>query len=127
MKRDERGQAMVEFALVLPILILLVVGISDVGRLIYSYAHLQMAAQESVRLGGLDKKDQVIKDFAHNYVKLGDTTKLTVNINPPDTSRRSGDYVTVTLSYPFTINTPLISLFFPSPINLETDSTIRVE
>jgi Flp pilus assembly protein TadG len=127
MRKDERGQSMVEMALILPILLLLVVGITDVGRVVYSYAHLQMAAQESVRLGGLDKNDQDITNFADQYVKLGDPSKLIVTITPKDTDRHSGDYVTVQLSYPFTFDTPFISLLFPSPFYIETQSTIRVE
>lgn len=127
MRKDERGQSMVETALLLPVLLLILVGILDFGRLIYSYAHLQMAAQETVRLGGLDKNDQTITDFAHQYVKLGDPAKLQVDITPNDTERHSGDYVTVKLRYPFTLFTPFLSMLLPSPFYIETDSTIRVE
>ncbi|MDP4085047.1 MAG: TadE/TadG family type IV pilus assembly protein [Bacillota bacterium] len=127
MKRDERGQSMVETALLLPVLLLLLVGILDFGRLIYSYAYLQMATQETVRLGGLDKNDQAIIDFAYQYVKLGDSSKLQVEITPNDTERHSGDYVTVKLRYPFTLYTPFLSMLLPSPFYIETDSTIRVE
>lgn len=127
MRQDERGQSLVETALVLPILLLLLVGIIDIGRVIYSYAHLQMAAQETVRLGGLGKNDQTISDFARNYEKLGDPAKLQVDITPSDIERHSGDYVTVKLSYPFSIDTPLISFLFPSPFYITVQSTIRVE
>ncbi|MFJ5714994.1 TadE/TadG family type IV pilus assembly protein [Neobacillus sp. NPDC093127] len=127
MKRDERGQSMVETALLLPIFLLILVGILDFGRLTYSYAHLHMAAQETVRLGGLGKKDTAISSFAHNYVHLGDTTKLQVDIAPKDTVRKSGDYVKVTLRYPFQFYTPFVSKLFPSKFLIETDSTIRVE
>lgn len=127
MRKDERGQALVEMALILPILLLLLVGIIDVGRVIYSYAHLQMAAQETVRLGGLGKNDQAITNFADQYITLGDPTNLKVKITPKDTERHSGDYVTVELSFPFTFNTPFVSQLFPSPFYLDTKSTIRVE
>lgn len=127
MRHDERGQSLVETALVLPILLLLLAGIFDIGRVIYSYAYLQMAAQETVRLGGLGKNDQTISDFARNYVKFGDPAKLQVDITPSDTLRHSGDYVTVQLCYPFSIYTPLISSLFPSPVDIKVESTIRVE
>jgi hypothetical protein len=127
MKKDERGQSMVETALVLPILLLVLVGIIDLGRFVYSYAYLQMAAQETVRHGGLDENDQAITDFAHQYVKLGDSNLLQIDISPNDIARHSGDYVTVKLKYPFTLYTPFISTLFPSPLYIETDSTIRVE
>ncbi|MEH7301785.1 TadE/TadG family type IV pilus assembly protein [Neobacillus drentensis] len=127
MKKDERGQSLVETALIVPIFLLILVGILDFGRVIYSYAHLQMAAQETVRLGGLGKKDADISTFAHQYIHLGDTTKLQVTITPADTVRHSGDYVTVKLKYPMTFLTPMISKFFPSDFAIETSSTIRVE
>jgi Flp pilus assembly protein TadG len=127
MKKDERGQSLVETALLLPVFFLILAGILDFGRVLYSYAHLQMAAQETVRLAGLGEKDQDISTFAHQYVHLGDTTKLQVSVSPTDTNRNSGDYVTVTLTYPYQFFTPLISKLFPSSFTIQTSSTIRVE
>ncbi|RHW43171.1 pilus assembly protein [Neobacillus notoginsengisoli] len=127
MRKDERGQSLVETALVLPLLLLLIVGILDFGRITYSYAHLHMAAQETVRKGGLGKSDAEITAFARNYVHLGDSSKLIVEITPPGTTRKSGDYVKVKLKYPLKLYTPLLSKVFPSPLYAETDSTIRVE
>lgn len=127
MKKDERGQSLVETALLLPIFFLILAGILDFGKVLYSYAHLQMAAQETVRLAGLGEKDQDISTFAHQYVHLGDTTKLQVSVSPTDTNRNSGDYVTVTLTYPYQFFTPLISKLFPSSFTIQTSSTIRVE
>ncbi len=127
MRKDERGQAVVEMALVLPILILLLAGIADLGRMIYSYEQLQMDAQESVRLGGLQKNDASITDFAVHYMDIGDSSQMKVVITPKDTDRHSGDYVTVKLSYPFTFSTPLISKLLSSPFYIESQSTMRVE
>jgi Flp pilus assembly protein TadG len=127
MKKDQRGQSMVETALLLPVFLLIFVGIIDFGRLIYSYAHLQMAAQETVRLGGLGKSDQEITNFAHQYINFSDQTKLTIEISPKDTIRHTGDYVTVKLHYPFKFLTPMISKLFPTTFTIDTDSTIRVE
>src|ERR1043165_3054641 len=47
----QRAQAIVEFALVLPILMLLLVGILEVGRMIYIYAAVNNASREAVRFG----------------------------------------------------------------------------
>jgi Flp pilus assembly protein TadG len=139
MRKDERGQSLVETALVLPLLLLLIVGILDFGRVTYSYAHLQMAAQETVRKGGLGKTDTEITSFAKNYVHLGDSSKLIVEISylsdntlqpvavAPGTKGKSGNYVKVKLKYPLKLYTPLLSSLFPSPLYAETESTIRVE
>jgi len=127
MIKDEKGQSMVEMALLLPILLLLLVGIFDFGRVLYHYMHLHLATQETVRLGGLGKKDTEITNFAKKYVQLGDSTQLKVVISPTESHRKSGQYVTVTLEYPLQIVTPFISSLLPSPIAIKTASTIRVE
>jgi Flp pilus assembly protein TadG len=127
MRRDERGQSLVETALILPVLLLLLVGILDFGRMMYSYAHLHMAAQETVRMGGLGKTDAEITAFARDYVQLKEDGQLSINITPGDSGRDSGDYVTVKLQYPFHFFTPFISSLFSSSLSIKAESTIRVE
>ncbi|MBS8266151.1 pilus assembly protein [Mesobacillus boroniphilus] len=127
MKRDERGQSLVETALILPVLIIILLGIIDFGRIMYSYAHLHMAAQETVRMGGLGKNDTEIVTFAKDYVTLNPIDQLRINISPGDASRDSGDYVTVKLEYPFQFFTPFVSSLFPSSLSIKAESTIRVE
>lgn len=127
MRRDERGQSLVETALILPVFLLLLVGILDFGRMMYSYAHLHMAAQETVRMGGLGKSDSEITAFANDYVQLGEGGHLTINISPGDTARNSGEYVTVTLQYPFDFFTPFVSNLFSTSFTIKAESTIRVE
>ncbi|WLD93939.1 TadE/TadG family type IV pilus assembly protein [Alkalihalobacillus sp. AL-G] len=127
MIKGEKGQSLVEIALVLPVLLLILMGIFDMGRIMYTYMHLQLATQETVRLGGLGEDDATITEFAHDYIHVGDPSHLQVSISPDDSTRESGDYVTVTLEYPVEYITPFISDVLPSPIVLTTDSTIRVE
>lgn len=127
MRRDERGQSLVETALILPVLLLLLVGILDFGRIMYSYAHLHMAAQETVRMGGLGNNDTEITSFAKDYVQLQEVDRLKINISPGDSSRDAGDYVTVKLEYPFQFFTPFVSSLFSSSLSIKAESTIRVE
>ncbi|MDQ2693088.1 MAG: pilus assembly protein, partial [Chloroflexota bacterium] len=52
-----RGQAIVEFAIVLPILLMVLVGVLEVGRMIFIYAAVTNASREAARYGsavGLD-------------------------------------------------------------------------
>jgi len=46
----QRSQSLVEFALIAPILIVLLFGIVDFGRLVYIYATLNQAANEGARV-----------------------------------------------------------------------------
>lgn len=127
MMRNESGQSLVEFALILPILVLLIMGVFDFGRMFYTYTHLHMTTQETVRLGGLGQEDAEIVEFAKNYFHAGDGNDLIIEISPQDTVRKSGEYMTVTLTYPFEYAMPFISNVLPSPYEMTTDSTIRVE
>ena len=49
MKNKTRGQSLVEFALILPILLLLLLGIIEGGRIIWAYITVQNAAREAAR------------------------------------------------------------------------------
>ena len=53
LRRSENGQAMVEMALVLPILLLLVGGIIDFGWLFYNKLALNNAAREGARYAAI--------------------------------------------------------------------------
>lgn len=127
MIRDEKGQSMVELALILPILLILLVGIFDFGRVMYTYMHLHIATQETVRLGGLGKGDAEMTQFAKEYIHIGDSSLLEVSISPSELNRKSGDYVKVTLEYPVEYMTPFVKNLLPSPFKISTESTIRVE
>ena len=49
-----RGQSLVEFALVLPIFLLLLFGLIDGGRLVYHHSVLSQAAREGARLASVE-------------------------------------------------------------------------
>jgi len=49
-----RGQSLVEFALVLPVLLLMVFGLLDVGRYVYMSSVLSQAAREGARVGAVE-------------------------------------------------------------------------
>jgi Flp pilus assembly protein TadG len=49
LKRDDRGAAMVEFAIVLPVLLLILLGIIEFGRAYNAQVSIQAAAREGAR------------------------------------------------------------------------------
>jgi Flp pilus assembly protein TadG len=127
MIKNEKGQSLVEMALVLPVLLWLLVGMFDFGKLFYTYMHLHLATQETVRLGGLGKDDAEISEFARDYVQVEDRSLLQIGISPDSATRDSGQYVTVTLSYPYKFITPGASQLFGDSVDVKTESSIRVE
>lgn len=59
--RRERGQAMVEFALVLPIFLLVLLGVFDFGRAIYAYNAVANAAREGARTAIINQGTDTIR------------------------------------------------------------------
>lgn len=55
--RPFRGQALVEFALALPILLLVVYGLLEVGRMIFMYAAVTTASREAARFASAYGRD----------------------------------------------------------------------
>lgn len=76
------GQGLVEFALILPIILLFIMGIIDFGRIIFVYNQVSSAAREAVRIGVVNPTDCTsMRNTASQSLLL---------INPP---------VTVTIQY----------------------------
>ncbi len=60
--RGDRGQAIVEFALVLPLVVLVTLFAVDVGRLVYTYSSISAAAREGARI--VSTESQLYSDCA---------------------------------------------------------------
>ena len=116
---EDRGSAAVEFALVLPFLILLICGMIDFGRAYNARITLSHAARESVRvwaLGGTDAEATAAATDA--------AVGLTVTSVVPTTCS-FGDPTTVTVTASFAYLTPIIADLSPGLSSLSTDGVMR--
>jgi len=67
-----RGQALVEFALVLPLLVVILLGIFDLGRAVYAFNTVSNAAREATRVAIVDQTVATIQaKAAQRAVSLG--------------------------------------------------------
>lgn len=96
------GQATVEMAMVLPLLIWLLVGLVDVARMANAYLIIQHASREAVRLGITGASDSSVAQRALAASTTLDTTRLTVTISPSGT-RNTGSDVTVRINYSYQV------------------------
>ena len=71
-----RGQALVEFALVLPIFILLLVAIFDLGRAVFAYNTLTNAAREGARMA-------IVNQYQPSIVARAKQSTAIVELNDP--------------------------------------------
>jgi Flp pilus assembly protein TadG len=84
-RRRERGTAAIEYALVLPAVLLFVLGLMDTGRLIWSYATLSRAVEAAARCAAVNTTQcgtvGQIKTFAvaEAWGMTIDTTAFTVS------------------------------------------------
>jgi len=123
----QKGQALVETALVLPIIILILAGIMDFGLLFNNYLVIANAAREGARSAAVGSSDSSINSLIASMTATLDQTKVKITIAPVDSSRKKGDEVTVTVQYDYTLITPVISAIIPNPVHVKTKTVMRVE
>ena len=123
--RDERGQSLVEFALVLPILALFLLGTIDVGRILWAHNTIAAAARDAARYASVGDANSDLQQ-----VITSETSALqggvSWSVNPADT-RTSGDTVQVSISYPVSLLDPLMAAFLGSHFTVASTVTMRVE
>ena len=133
---DSRGQGIVEFALVLPVMILILLVAVDFGRLAFTYVQVNNAAREAASLASqnIGYGADVLRDRVEHEANLqaqGGKSLLIVDTptcaaaavpRTPGTCpvnvdaaylAGAGHLVTVAVSRPFTFLTPMIGVFFP--------------
>ena len=119
------GQSLVELSLILPVFVMMVMGVVDLGRVFYTYEALANAAREGARycaLHGYDPYQTNVSLGTSDRVlnELGSTVSgVSVTGSPGssvcDTSAiEEGNTLTVSASATFTPITPLIAAFFPN-------------
>lgn len=124
----QKGQSAVEFALILPVLLLLLVGITEFGRLFVTNLTLENAAREGARLGITGASYAEVEARVHDVSVGLDTGLLTVEFDPPlEDNRRRGDVFAVTLRYPFALIVPLMSDIIGQNIELSAAAAMRME
>jgi Flp pilus assembly protein TadG len=104
-RRCERGSAAVEFALVLPVLLLLIFGIIDFGRMLAAKITLTEAAREGARATALISADAGRARVAAATTDLDPA--VTADITDCPTQAGAADDATAIVRYHFTFITPL--------------------
>jgi Flp pilus assembly protein TadG len=130
--RDEDGAAVVEFALVMPILALIVFCILDLGRAFYTVNNLVSAVREGARYGavladpGSTSGQLAIKNRVRTtFPPFGSDTLTNAQIEVVFPETR--DLVTVRVTYPFRPLTPIAEPFGLGTWSIVRQATFRWE
>lgn len=91
--RRARGQSLVEFAVVLPILLLIVAGTLEVGNVLTHYNRVQLAAREAARFGAAGGSDllAIVEDTAQEAMIFDDSHMTVWAIRPTVDTQGSSD------------------------------------
>ncbi len=126
-RRVEAGQAVVELALVVPVLVLLLLGIAEFGRLYGAYLTVEQAAREGARVAALGGSDSDVIQAVDNAASWLDLKQLSVSITPSQGQRLAGQSVTVEVDYRFNFVAPVISSLVGNSILLHSKMIMRIE
>ena len=123
--RGERGATAVEFAFIVPLLIVLVLGIAEFGRAFQVSGTLSAAAREGVRVMALQNDPTAARNAVRSAAPALDpaVTNAQIAITPascPATGTTSTT-VRVTVTYPM----PFLTSFFGDGVTLKGTGVMR--
>jgi len=124
--RRERGQEALEFALIFPILFLILMGIFDMGRVTYYYSLLHNIAREGARYGTVFPDDGAGIQAAIEALAVGvDPATLVITV----TVDEGAGIIQVAVAYDMPLVTPLIGTFFggSNVVPISSQATMRLE
>jgi Flp pilus assembly protein TadG len=124
--KSERGAAMVEFALILPLLMVLVAGLVEIGDALNTYLSVVGASRDVARIGSKGSySDTTLKNLALTDVaRLRDATSLSdITITHLTVDGNNAVKVKVCNRHTLLMNYPLLPL--PNPMNICATTTMR--
>jgi len=118
MMLGRKGQALVEFVLILPILIMLLFAVVDFGRIFVNQSELETS------LGIINDIDRssIDKETIYNEVNKSKKNKIDVSI-----SDVKDGYITITLTRKINIITPGLNLILSSPYEVTASRVVKYE
>ncbi|WP_104524022.1 TadE/TadG family type IV pilus assembly protein [Blastococcus atacamensis] len=121
--RDERGASAVEFAFVVPLLLLLVLGIAEFGRAFQVQGTISAAAREGVRTMALQNDPAAARAAARFAADSldPDITDAQITISPGGCDGPTGSTVRLTITYPM----PFLTDFFGAGLTLDGTGVMR--
>jgi Flp pilus assembly protein TadG len=132
--RPSRGQALIEYALALNVLLLLTIGVIDAGRAVWEYNTVAFLARDAARYGTIPTRSSAdIKDYARNrcasMVSNPCPAAPTFDVSVTrGTCGSTTDPLSVTVTKQFYPATPLISkLWGKGPLTLQARTQMYVE
>lgn len=142
--KDQRGQALVEMALALPILLLMVFGIIEFGRVYTAQLEINSIARQGARTAAVSPaaQDGAVANSMMDLLLGTSESRAVVSgaVTVPSTSSTGANIITSisrdnslppnvvsTVTMPVKIYTPIISNIAGDPVMLNASVTMRIQ
>jgi Flp pilus assembly protein TadG len=133
--KQEDGQSLVEFALVVPVFLLVLFAIVDFGMAFHAWITVTNSAREGGRLGSVHASAAAIEQRVRDTADTLDQDNLSVTVtNADDQGGQPGESVVVDVSYSYSLMTPLADLLnlvsggtIPDTLSLDSVAEMRLE
>ena len=125
--KSQKGQSIVEFAFVIPLLLVLLFGIIEFGRIFSVSLVVTHSAREGARAGAVGADDSAIILRVQEAASVLDTAGLVVTIDPGQGERERGDPFSVHVSYPVDVMLPFITAITGETVDVASVAVMRVE
>lgn len=129
--KNRRGQGMIEFALIAPVLLIMVFGIMEFGNLYSVKLSVDSALREGVRTASAQDTADDSAVLTSMQLVMSDLVSGYVTVSPDDSTRVSGDNVTITVNYPYNTLTGfldgVVSIFSGGSLTISANITGYVE
>lgn len=116
------GQAAIEFAITIPVVLLLIFALVDFSRAAYTAAVIQWAAQEGARVGAISLDQTAVTEAARGRMFGLQEEQAAVVLSLPDAST-----VAVQVSYPFVFVTPMIAQIAGAGVEMQGSASMIMQ
>ena len=123
-RRAERGSAAVEFALLLPILLLVLLALVQVGALARDQLVLTQASRAGAREASVNGSVDAVQEVVRSAAAGLDAERVEIDVL---WSGARGTPVTVSLTYEVPVVSPLAGWLLPQTVSLRSSATMRQE
>jgi Flp pilus assembly protein TadG len=117
--RNQTGQSLIEFALVIPLILALVLAFAELGRVVYFYSAVTNAVREAARFGSVtqfasgSERDLEIQQRVLHFavaapLNISDVT-IYCDLDVTDQDNPCDDHITVTATFSVEPTFPLIT------------------
>ncbi len=121
---SERGSAVVEFALVLPIMLMVALAFVQVGLLARDQLLLIQASRAGARQAAVESDENGIRSATIQAAAGLDPARVRLTV---ERGGGLGDPVTVAVGYEASLAVPLVGWLFPPTVSLGASATMRQE